>query len=442
MRKFLIGLAVLIVFGGIFYLWLARPDEARLPVEAVMGKSPEILPPRRQVIPTVRIAEPVGWNGGTPVAAPGLRVNAFASGLDHPRWMYRLSNGDVLVAETNSPPREGGGITGWVMKLLMGRAGAGVPSANRITLLRDANRDGVAEARSVLLDGLNSPFGMAVVGDWLYVGNTDALVRYPFRTGQTRITAAPEKIVDLPGGENHWTRNIVASPDGSRIFVAVGSASNIAEKGLEIETNRAAILEVDPATKQFRVFAAGLRNPVGMDWNPISGALWTVVNERDMLGSDLPPDYLAQVEFGGFYGWPYSYWGGYTDARVEPQRPDLLEYSRGPDYALGPHTASLGLNFSDDIRLGGRFNVGAFIGQHGSWNRVPPSGYKVVFVPFGPNGYPLPDSKPIDVLTGFLDEDGDARGRPVGVIGDAGGAMLVADDVSNVIWRVSPAAAQ
>jgi glucose/arabinose dehydrogenase len=436
-KKLLIALAIFVLAGAALAFWLTRPDEARLPVEAVMGKNPEITAPRRQRVPTVAIAEPVGWNGGQPTAAQGLAVNAFASGLDHPRWLYRLANGDVLVAETNSPPREGGGITGWVMRVLMGRAGAGTPSANRITLLRDADGDGVAEQRSALVEGLNSPFGMAVVGDWLYVGNTDALVRYPFRMGQTRITAAPEKIVDLPGGENHWTRNIIASPDGNRIYVAVGSASNIAEKGLELETNRATILEVTPETRDVRIFASGLRNPVGMAWNPTSNALWTVVNERDMLGSDLPPDYLTQVDFGGFYGWPYSYWGGYEDRRVEPRRPDLLEYTRRPDYALGAHTASLGLTFADGISLGQRFANGAFIGQHGSWNRVPPSGYKVVFVPFAANGFPVPDAKPVDVLTGFLTDDGKARGRPVGVTGDRTGALLVADDVGNVIWRVS-----
>lgn len=436
-KKLLIALAVIIVLGAAIAFWITRPDTAQLPVEAVMGKNPEITAPRRQRVPTVAIAEPVGWNGTQPVAAQGLQVNAFASGLDHPRWLYRLDNGDVLVAETNSPPRDGGGITGWVMRTLMGRAGAGTPSANRITLLRDADGDGIAEQRSVLVDGLNSPFGMAVVGDWLYVGNTDALVRFPFRLGQTRITAAPEKIVDLPGGENHWTRNIVANADGTRIYVAVGSASNIAEKGIELETNRATILEVAPEQRAVRVYASGLRNPVGMAWNPVDDSLWTVVNERDMLGSDLPPDYLTRVEFGGFYGWPYNYWGGYEDRRVEPRRPDLLEYTRRPDYALGAHTASLGLAFADEVSLGQRFASGAFIGQHGSWNRVPPSGYKVVFVPFAANGFPVPDAKPVDVLTGFLTEDGKARGRPVGVTGDRTGALLVADDVGNVIWRVS-----
>ncbi|WP_033922152.1 PQQ-dependent sugar dehydrogenase [Sphingomonas sp. 37zxx] len=438
-KKLLIALGVLVVLAvGLWFLFL-RPDVAQLPNDAVMGTAPQISAPREQTFPTIGIAKPVGWEGGKPVPAAGLTVNAFASGLDHPRWMVRLDNGDVLVAETNSPPREGGGITGAVMNFLMRSAGAGVPSANRITLLRDADRDGVAEQRSVLLTGLNSPFGMVVQGDWLYVANTDALVRFPFRMGQTKIDVAPEKVIDLPGGGNHWARNVIASADGEKLFVSVGSASNIAENGLAAEKNRAVILEVDPKTKSFRIQAGGLRNPVGMAINPVTEALWTVVNERDMLGSDLPPDYLTQVEFGGFYGWPYSYWGGYTDTRVSPGRPDLREYTRRPDYALGAHTASLGLAFADEVQLGRRFAQGAFIGQHGSWNREPPAGYKVVFVPFGANGYPVAGSKPVDVLTGFLNEHDQARGRPVGVIGDRTGALLVADDVGNVIWRVSPA---
>lgn len=438
MRKhILIFVGILVVIAGAVLFYLTRPDRARLEVEQVFGAQPRITEPRSQLIPTVRIAEPVGWDGAVPTAPAGLTVQAFASGLDHPRWMYRLPNGDVLVAETNSPPREGGGITGWFMKMFMARAGAGTPSANRITLLRDADGDGVAEGRSALLEGLNSPFGMALVGDWLYVANTDAIVRFPYRSGDTRITAAAERIVDLPGGENHWTRNIVASEDGQFLYVAVGSASNIAEKGMEIEESRAAIHEVNLQTRTIRPYATGLRNPVGMAIEPATGALWTVVNERDMMGSDTPPDYLTRVTFGNHYGWPQFYWGPYIDRRVEPRRPELQEYSARPDYALGPHTASLGLAFADDARLGPQFTNGAFIGQHGSWNRVPPSGYKVVFIPFGANGFPARDGKPIDVLTGFLTDDGKARGRPVGVITDQIGALLVADDVGNVIWRVA-----
>lgn len=441
MRKHLFRLAAIaLVLLVAFAWWLFSPDRAELPVQAVTGAQPQLSRPREQTIPTVNIAKPVGWSGNAmPTPAQGLRVQPFARDLDHPRWLYRLANGDVLVAESNSPPREGGGMKGWVMKVFMGRAGAGVPSANRITLLRDRNGDGVAEQRSVLLSGLNSPFGMAVVGDWLYVANTDALVRFPFRVGQTRITAQAEKVVDLPGGGNHWTRNVVANPDGPTLFVTVGSASNIAEDGLEIEKNRAAILEVDPLVKKFRIYASGLRNPNGMAFEPQTGALWTVVNERDMIGSDMPPDYMTKVEFGGFYGWPWHYWGGYVDDRVQPQRPDLREYTARPDYALGAHTASLGLAFAGDAKLGPRFASGAFIGQHGSWNRVPPAGYKVVFVPFAANGFPVKGAKPVDVLTGFLDEDGKARGRPVGVITDRSGGLLVADDVGNVIWRVSSA---
>ena len=439
MRKHVIRLAVVLaILGGILAWWLTRPDVAQLPENAVTGVTPQLSQPRGQSIPTVRIAKPVGWAQGTaPTPAAGLKVNAFARGLEHPRWMHRLPNGDVLVAETNSPPRKGGGITGFFQRVFMGRAGAGVPSANRITLLRDADADGVAEVRTVLVGGLNSPFGMTLQGRWLYVANTDALVRFPFQVGQTRITAAPETIVRLPGGENHWARNVIAAPDGETLYVTVGSASNIAEKGLPIEKNRAVILQVFPDQKRFRAFATGLRNPNGMAIEPQTGALWTVVNERDQIGSDLPPDYLTRVELGDFFGWPWHYWGGYIDQRVQPQRPDLREYVRRPDYALGAHTASLGLAFASDTRLGARFANGAFIGQHGSWNRVPPSGYKVIFVGFGANGFPA-KAGPVDVLTGFLSADGkQAFGRPVGVIGDQGGALLVADDVGNVIWRVA-----
>ena len=440
MRKALIFLALLVAAGAGFWFWFTAPDEARLAPEAVMGRQPQITPARRETFPTIGVAEVERWKANeAPTPAQGLAVRRFADGLDHPRWLYRLPNGDVLVAESNSPPRDRGGIKGWVMNRLMRRAGATVPSANRITLLRDGDGDGVAEARSVLLTGLDSPFGMALVGDWLYVGNHDELVRYPYRAGATRITAAPERIVALPGGGNHWARNVIAAPGGKRLYVTVGSASNIAEDGLAVEKNRANILEVDPERKTFRVFAAGLRNPNGMAYEPRSGRLWTVVNERDMLGSDLPPDYLTAVNLGDFFGWPWFYWGGYIDSRVEPQRPDLREYSRRPDYALGAHTASLGLSFAGDAQLGPRFASGAFIGQHGSWNRQPLTGYKVIFVPFGADGFPARGQKPADVLTGFLGQDGKARGRPVGVITDKGGALLVADDVGNVIWRVSAA---
>ncbi len=439
-RKLLIATAAIIVIGGTTYWFASRPDVAQLSVEAASGVRPKLIDPRRETIPTVKIADAVGWPAGAkPVAAKGLAVNAFAGGLDHPRWLYRLPNGDVLVAESNSPPREDGGITGWVMKKLMNRAGAGVPSANRITLLRDANGDGVAEARSVLLsveNGLDSPFGMVLVDDTLYVANHNALIRFPFKAGETKITGKGVKVVDLPGGGTHWTRDVIAGPEG-KLYVSVGSASNIAEKGLDAEKNRATILEVDPQAKRFRIYAAGLRNPVGLALHSETQRVWTVVNERDMLGSDGPPDYLTQVTLGQFFGWPWNYWGGYVDERVQPERPDLREYSARPSYSMGPHTAPLGLTFATDVKLGSGFAKGAFVGLHGSWNRVPASGYKVVFVPFGERGLPVPDAKPVDVLTGFLDAKGKAQGRPVGVIADRTGALLVADDVGNTIWRVS-----
>ena len=433
------ALLLVIVIGTVVYL--AWPDTARLAIAQVQGQRPLISAPRTQVLPTIETADPIGWQAGqTPTAAAGLTVQAFARGLDHPRWLYRLPNGDVLVAETNSPPREGGGVTGIVMRRLMSKAGAGGPSANRITLLRDADGDGVAETRTAFMTGLNSPFGMALIGGQLYIGNTDAVVRVPYTPGATAIAATPELVVKLPGGGNHWARNLLANPDGKHLYVTVGSSSNIAEGGLDAERYRANILEVAPDTKTLRIYGAGLRNANGMAINPVTHELWTVVNERDMLGSDLAPDYLTQVELGDQFGWPWYYWGGYPDTRVPQTRPDLQEYSKRPDFALGPHVAALGLAFSDTVRLGGRFGSGAFIGEHGSWNRQPLSGYKVVYVPFGANGFPRPGAKPVDVLTGFLDDKARARGRPVGVIADRTGAMLVADDVGNVIWRVSAAA--
>ncbi|WP_288458773.1 sorbosone dehydrogenase family protein [uncultured Sphingomonas sp.] len=439
MRKHILRvLALLIVIAIAAFAWLAWPDKAREDVAVVSGARPDITQPREQVIPTVKTAKPIGWaQGQTPTAAAGLRVAAFATGLDHPRWLYRLPNGDVLVAETNSPPRKGGGITGWVMRVLMGRVGAGVPSANRITLLRDADGDGVAELKTPFMTGLNSPFGMALLDGQLYIANTDALVRVPYTAGATKITARPELVVKLPGGGNHWARNVIPAEDGRTLYVSVGSASNIAENGLAAERNRAAILQVWPKDKTYRVFAAGLRNPNGMALVPGTNRLWTVVNERDMLGSDLVPDYLTAVELGDHFGWPWYYWGGYVDNRVEPKNPQLQQYSKRPDYALGPHVAALGLTFAADAKLGDRFARGAFIGEHGSWNRSPLSGYKVVFVPFNEAGWPVPGAKPVDVLTGFVNDDGKAHGRPVGVITDRTGGLLVADDVGNAIWRVS-----
>jgi glucose/arabinose dehydrogenase len=376
------------------------------------------------------------------MAGQALSVTAFADGLDHPRWLHVLPNGDVLVAETNAPAREGGGgIRGWAMQFFMQRAGAGVPSADRITLLRDADGDGVVETRTVFLDGLHSPFGMALVGTDLYVANTNALLRFPYEEGQTRIDAPGETVVELPAGpiNYHWTKNVIARPDGSRLYVTVGSNSNVAERGMAAEAGRAAIWEIDRATGDHRIFASGLRNPVGLAFEPPTGALWTTVNERDELGSDLVPDYMTAVRDGGFYGWPYSYFGDHVDARVQPPRPDLVARAVFPDYALGAHTASLGLAFADGAAsLPEGLRSGAFIGQHGSWNRRPRSGYKVIFVPFE-DGRPAGD--PVDMLTGFVNAAGEALGRPVGVAIDRHGALLVADDVGNRIWRVRAARA-
>lgn len=439
MRKhILIILAIIVVLAAGVIWWVLQPDVAQVPITRVEGDIQVLPAPRDQTVPTIAVADPIGWkNGALPTPAPGLKVAAFATGLAHPRWLYRLPNGDVLVAETNSPPRKGGGITGMVMGYLLNKAGAGVPSPNRIRLLRDANGDGVAEQKTVLIAGLNSPTGMALVGGYLYIADTDALLRVPFTPGQTRIDAKPEKVIALSGGGNHWARTLLADPEGKYLYVGVGSSTNIAENGLAAEKNRAAILQVDLAAKTFRIFGAGLRNPQGMAWEPKSNALWVAVNERDMLGSDLVPDYITRVGLGDHFGWPWYYWGGYPDARVKPENPQLQQYSKRPDFAMGPHVAALGLAFASDARLGPNFANGAFVGEHGSWNRVPVSGYKVAYVPFGELGFPKKGAKPVDVLTGFLDAKGRAQGRPVGVITDATGALLVADDVGNVIWRVS-----
>jgi glucose/arabinose dehydrogenase len=421
-------------------LLAACGETAQLPPQADMGPDPTLPAPTRTLVPTVNVAPAVGWpDGGKPVAAPGLAVNAFATRLDHPRWLYVLPNGDVLVAETNAPPRaeEDGGIMGWIQGLVMSRAGAGVTSANRITLLRDSDGDGVAETRTAFLKGLNSPFGMALIGQDFYVANTDSILRFPYRGGETEIAAPGEKIAALPAGElnHHWTKNLIASPDGTKLYATVGSNSNVAENGIDREYQRACILEVDLATRKTRVFASGLRNPNGMAWRKETGALWTVVNERDELGSDLVPDYMTSVKDGGFYGWPYSYYGQHVDARVKPQQPELVAQAIVPDYALGNHTASLGLAFSEGTLLPENLREGAFIGQHGSWNRDPHSGYKVIFVPFKDG---RPSGVPMDILIGFLSGDDEAQGRPVGVVIDRSGALLVADDVGNVIWRVAP----
>ncbi|MGI8496839.1 MAG: PQQ-dependent sugar dehydrogenase [Gemmatimonadaceae bacterium] len=411
---------------------------ARYPVLAGEGPNPVIPSPTPSLIPQVNYVKRKGWpSGAHPVAGPGMTVTAFARGLDHPRWLYVLPNGDVLVAETNAPPRpeNNPGIKGWLTNYFTRRAGGAVSSANRITLLRDTDGDGIADVQTVFLSGLTSPFGMALVGNTLYVANTDALVRFPYSAGETRITAPEAKVVDLPAGRlnHHWTKNVIANADGSRLYVSIGSNSNAAEFGVEREEERASIWEVDPATGSHRVFASGLRNPVGMAWVPETGALWVAVNERDELGSDLVPDYMTAVRDGAFYGFPYSYYGQHVDARVKPTRPDLVAKATVPDYALGPHTASLGLAYTNGNALPASFSHGMFIGQHGSWNRKPRSGYKVIFVPFRDG---LPVDAPLDVLTGFVRDNADALGRPVGVAIDKSGALLVADDVGNTVWRV------
>ena len=414
-------------------------ERATLTVAQGTGPRPELPAPNKTLLPTVHIAPATGWPRGVlPQAATGLQVAAFASGLDHPRWLFVLPNGDVLVAESNAPAKPEGskGIRDIVMGLVMKRAGAGTPSANRITLLRDADGDGIAETRTVLLSGLHSPFGMALIGDRLFVANADAVLSFPYRSGDTAITAPGTKLLDLPGGpiNHHWTKNLLASTDGSKLYVSVGSNSNVGERGMAVEEGRAAIWEVQVDSGAHRVYASGLRNPVGMAWDAGGTVLWTVVNERDELGSDLVPDYLSSVRDGGFYGWPYSYFGQNVDVRAQPPQPARVATALVPDYALGPHTASLGLARSAGGKLPVAFADGMFIGQHGSWNRRPHSGYKVIFVPFQ-NGRPA--GAPLDVLSGFLDEAGQAQGRPVGVAIDSRGALLVSDDVGNVIWRIS-----
>jgi glucose/arabinose dehydrogenase len=417
-------------------------ESALLRVDSGYGADPALPPPVKTVLPTVKVATAQPWPPGeAPTAAAGTTVQLFANQLDHPRWVYVLPNGDVLVAETNAPERplrqELLGIRGWVMGLVMKRAGAATPSADRITLLRDADGDGSAEVRSVFLDRLHSPFGMALVGGELFIANTDALVKVPYQAGDTRASGPVTRVADLPGGplNHHWTKGLVASADGSRLYVSVGSNSNVAEHGMEHEEGRAAIWEFDRASGQGRVLASGLRNPVGMAWQ--GDVLWTAVNERDELGSDLVPDYMTSVRDGGFYGWPYSYHGQNVDTRAQPPRPERVAQAIKPDYALGNHTASLGLASARGSRLGGPFaDSGMFVGQHGSWNRKPPSGYKVIYVPFAGAH---PSGPPVDVLTGFLSAEGQARGRPVGVAVDRTGGLLVADDVGNVIWRVTGA---
>jgi glucose/arabinose dehydrogenase len=437
--RLLLGAAAVVVLVGVVVgRMVTYPEEASLQVANGMGPSPQLPPPNETLMPTVNIAPAAGWPaGGKPTPATGLAVAAFADKLDHPRWLYKLPNGDVLVAESNKPDSgdKSVGIKDWVADKVKSRAGAGTASPDRITLLRDSNGDGVADVRTVFLSKLHSPFGMALVGEDLYIANADALMRFPYQQGQTAITAPGVKVADLPAGINHhWTKNVIASPDGAKLYITVGSNSNVGENGMPAEEGRAAIWELDRASGKMRPFATGLRNPNGLAWEPETGKLWTAVNERDEIGSDLVPDYITSVQDGAFYGWPYSYYGQHVDKRVQPQRPDLVAKAIAPDYALGPHTASLGIAFSYQNGLPPTWTHGMFVGQHGSWNRRPKSGYKVIYVPFS-NGRPV--GKPIDVLTGFLSPKEDALGRPVGVAFDQTGALLVADDVGNVVWRVT-----
>ena len=425
---------------GVAVLAAGCMESAQLAPERSVGPSPELPAPTKTLIPTVHIAEARAWpEGRKPTPAQGLEVTAFATALDHPRWVYVLPNGDVLVAESQHPPQpeEGKGIKGKAMGHFMKKAGSGTrPSANRITLLRDADGDGVAETRSVFVSNLNSPFGMALIGNELFIANADGIVKVPYQQGATKADGPVTKVAELPGGprNHHWTKNIWASRDGSKLYATVGSNSNVAEHGMVEEEGRAAIWEVDAKTGAKRLFATGLRNPNGLAWEPQTGVLWTVVNERDELGSDLVPDYLTSVKDGAFYGWPYSYWGQNVDDRVQPGNADLVKKALKPDYALGNHVAPLGLTFAEGANLGASFASGAFVGEHGSWNRRPLNGYKVVFIPFV-NG--KPSGNPVDVLTGFIDGEGRAMGRPVGVFIDKRGGLLVADDVGNAVWRVA-----
>jgi len=433
------AIVIILLLLGIAW-WILRGDSADLSLAQVTGSDPVLAEPDEQMIPTVNIAKPVGWaEGAAPDAAQGLTVSRFAAGLNHPRVIYTMPNGDVLVAETNAPPgREmaGGGIKDWIAGLLFARAGAAVPSPDRIVLLRDADSDGSADQKFVLREGLSSPSGLAWQDGNLYVANHDAVLRFDYEAGSTRVAGNPEKLMDLPPAGNHWMRNILLNPEGTRLYVAVGSASNIGESGMAREEGRAAIHELNLETGRSRLFAQGLRNPNGLAWNPWSDELWVTVNERDMLGSDLVPDYLTNVPVGAHYGWPWVYWNEVIDERVEARMPDFLtQYTRTPEYALGPHVAALGLVFTQEgSRMGRRFDHGAFIARHGSWNRKPAAGYDVVFVRFDERGNPV--GAPVQVLESFLAGDGETYGRPTWVAFDRTGALLVSDDTGNIIWRV------
>lgn len=441
MKKLLIALLAIVfaaVIGGAGVILLSK-EKATVALEDQYGSDPKLPPPDPRILPTVNQARAEPWKQGEmPTAAHGYAVSLFADGLDHPRWLHVLPNGDVLVAESNKPPQDESsmGVRRWVAKIVMNSAGASTPSANRISILRDADGDGVAELRQPFITGLFSPFGMALLDGRLYVANANGIVAFPYQEGATEIIANPETVTDLPAGLNHhWTKDVIASRDGTKLYATVGSNSNVGENGMEAEEGRAAVYEIDLTTKQKRLFATGLRNPNGLSWQPDTGELWVAVNERDEIGSDLVPDYMTSVKDGAFYGWPYSYFGQNLDNRIDPPRPDLVAKAIKPDYALGSHTASLGLIFNSGSLFGPDMKNGAFIGQHGSWNRVPRSGYKVIFVPFS-NGRPA--GPPRDILTGFLRPDESAAGRPAGVAVARDGALLVADDVGNRVWRVTP----
>lgn len=446
MRKILkyalLALLLLLIVGGITFYVMSRPDVARFSTAELSGRVPVMASQRTESFPTVNVPEATNWPAGqAPRAAQGLAVQRFAEGLDHPRTILVLPNGDVLVAESQSPPRKDSGVQGAVMKNLMGKGGAGrKPSANRITLLRDADGDGKAEVKTAYITGLNSPYGMALVGSTLYVANTDALLAFPYVAGETKMTGKGAKIVDLPakGTNRHWTKSLAAAPNGW-LYIGVGADSNIGEAGMNREFRRASVLEVRPENKYMRTFAAGIRNPVGLGFYPGTDRLWTVVNERDMLGSDLVPDYLTDITEGDFYGWPWYYWGGYIDPRVEPEAEDRRQYVKRPEYGLGAHTAPLGMTFTQGLDLGERFANGVLVARHGSWNREPVTGYDVVFVKFGANGKPA-DALPVTLLDQFLGKDGKTtRGRPADVKVAKDGSALVADDTGGVIWRVAKA---
>ena len=440
LKKILIVLLVLAVIAGAFLWWASRGDPAQYSLEDTTGTEPLLAEPDKQTIPTVEVAKPIGWaEGEAPDAAEGLVVSRFAEGLDHPRIIYTMPGGDVLVTLTKAPPGEmaGGWLTNMVAGILFSRAGSGGESPDQLVLLRDADGDGVAEARHVLRSDLSSPSGIAWRDGKLYVANHDALLRFDYAEDQTTLTGEPVKMMDLPPAGNHWMRNIVINPAGDRLYIAVGSASNIGEGGMALEESRAAIHEVNLETGGARQFAAGMRNPNGMAWNPWTGELWATVNERDMLGSDLVPDYMSNVPLGVHYGWPWVYYNEVEDERVIASMPQhLTNYTRTPEYALGAHVAALGLVFTEEgTRMGPGFGQGAFVARHGSWNRKPPSGYDVVFVEFDNLGNPV--GKPKPVLASFLAGNGETHGRPTWLAWDRTGALLVSDDTAGIIWRVN-----